>query len=271
GGEVKDPGRSFFRGLLSNLLISATLFTAAVWVMTNTVGYNFLASVDYVFNNGLSYALPTPPYITLFAALATKNVFLQAIMGIGFVCWTIGIPLINCVQVPRWLLAMSFDGVLPSKLADISRYGTPKIGILVMAIGSEIMLIIYTLYANVLATISAAFANIAATFMVACIAAAFFPFRKKTKAIFENAPKLAKLKIGKIPLVSIAGVLGAIFLGWVALMYGIDGAYGANNLYSLLAVGGIYVGGLVIYAIAKAVRKRRGIDISLAYSEIPPE
>jgi amino acid transporter len=270
GGEVKDPGKSFFAGLLLNLLISAIMVVAAMWALINAVGLDFLSAINYVYVNGLGYYLPTPPYFTLFAGLAAPNIILQIIMMVGFICWSLAIPLINCIQVPRWLFAMAMDRVLPEKLTSVSRWATPWVGVLVMAIGSEICLIVYTLYASVLATISAVFANILATFMVACIAAIFLPFRKRTKVIFETAPRLASLKIAGFPVMSLAGILGAGFLGWVSYMYAVYPEYGANNLPSIMAVVGIYIIGLLIYFIAKVYNARRGLDISLAFKEIPP-
>jgi amino acid transporter len=247
------------------------MVAAATWVLLNAAGYDFVMAIDYVFVNGLSYGLPTAPYFTLFAGVVTQNIALQALMAIGFICWCLAIPLVNCIQVPRWLLAMSFDRVLPSKLADVSRFGTPWVGVLVMAVASEMMLVIYTTFAGVLATVSAAFANIVATFMVACIAAVAIPFRKRTRSAYETAPKLATLKLAGLPVMSLAGILGALFLGWVSLEYAVNAAFGANNVPSLLAVGGIYVAGLVVYFVSKSIRSKQGIDISLALSEIPPE
>jgi amino acid transporter len=270
GGEVKDPGKNFFAGLLTNLFISVLMVMAAMWALFNAAGYDFIMALDYVFVNGLGYALPTPPYFTLFAGLATQSIPLQAIMAVGFICWSLGIPLINCIQVPRWLFAMSLDRVLPEKLSAVSRYGTPWVGVVVMAIGSEIMFIIYTMYASALAVVSAAFGNITATFMVACIAAIFIPFSRKTKNIFQTAPKLATMKIAGIPVMSIAGLLAALFLAWISFMYAIYPQYGANNLPSLLSVAGFYVIGLIVYFVAKAYRARQGLDISLAFEQIPP-
>jgi len=270
GGEVKDPGKNFFLGLLTNLFISVAMVMAAMWALINAAGFDFLMAIDYTFVNGLGYALPTPPYFTLFAGLATKNIILQAIMAAGFICWSLGIPLINCIQVPRWLFAMSLDRVLPEKLSAISRYGTPWVGVLVMAVGSEIMFIIYTMYASALAVVSAAFGNITATFMVACIAAIFIPFRKNTKNVFQTAPRLATMKIAGVPVMSISGFLAAAFLGWISVAYALNPLYGANNIPSLLGVGGFYVIGLIVYFVAKAYRARQGLDISLAFSAIPP-
>ena len=39
----------------------------------------------------------------------------------------------------------------------------------------------------------------------------------------------------------------------------------------MLFVIGVYVVGLLIYFAAKAIQRRRGIDLDLLYREIPPE
>lgn len=104
GGEVKDPGKNFYAGLLLNLLISCIGVVLAMWALFHAAGYDFIISVDYIFVNGLPYTLPTPPYFTLFAALATSSVVIQAIMGIGFVCWATGTVLINAIQTPAMAL-----------------------------------------------------------------------------------------------------------------------------------------------------------------------
>ena len=269
GGEVKEPGKNFFYGLLLNLVISGVMVCAAMWALLNAAGYQFIMSIDYLFVTG-QYGLSTPPFFTMFAGLVTDNVALHALMAIGFICWSSATVLINCIQVPRWVFAMSLDRIIMEKFSAVSRYGTPWVGVAFMAVGSLVMLFIFTFFASVLATVSAAFANIAATFMVACIAAAVFPFRKQTKAIYESAPKLATIKVAGFPLMSLAGILGALFLGWVSYMYATNSIYAANSPTSLAAVGGIYVFGLLVYFIAKAYRARQGIDVTLAFQEIPP-
>jgi amino acid transporter len=269
GGEVKDPGKNFFLGLLINLLISGVMVCAAMWALLSAAGYDFIMAIDYLFVTG-QYGLSTPPFFTFFASIVTDNIALHALMAVGFICWVAAVVMINCIQVPRWVFAMSLDRILMEKFSAISRYGTPWVGVGFMAVGSVLMLFIFTFYASVLATVSAAFANIAATFMVACIAAAVFPFRKQTKAIYEAAPRLATIKVAGYPLMSLAGILGALFLGWVSYMYATNSIYAANSPTSLAVVGGIYVFGLLVYFIAKAYRARQGIDVTLAFQEIPP-
>jgi basic amino acid/polyamine antiporter, APA family len=46
---------------------------------------------------------------------------------------------------------------------------------------------------------------------------------------------------------------------------------GPTGTDAVLFVAGIYVAGVVVYMGARAIQKRRGVDIDLAYREIPPD
>jgi amino acid permease len=164
---------------------------------------------------------------------------------------------------------MSLDRILPEKFSSISKHGTPWVSILAMLVGAEIMLVIFTMYATVLSTITIAFGTFG-VFFIACIAAIVLPFRKQTKRIFETAPKLASMKIAGFPVMSLAGILGTLVLGWVFCMYVVNPAYGASNPTSLVSVAGIFVACLLGYYVAKWYRARQGLDVSLAFTEVPP-
>jgi hypothetical protein len=45
----------------------------------------------------------------------------------------------------------------------------------------------------------------------------------------------------------------------------------ANSTYSLYMIVGILASGFILFFIARAYRKRQGIDVDLAYKEILPE
>ena len=72
-------------------------------------------------------------------------------------------------------------------------------------------------------------------------------------------------------LLSAAGILSAavfVYLTYEFLAY--PGVWGGNKLaygYIILSV----VLGAVIYEVSKSIHKSRGIDISMAYKEIPPD
>jgi len=67
-------------------------------------------------------------------------------------------------------------------------------------------------------------------------------------------------------LVITIGLLGFCLYEWLS-----NNAYGVNNNDSLIYMGAMYVLALVIYLVARYVRGRQGIDLSLINKEIPVE
>jgi hypothetical protein len=101
------------------------------------------------------------------------------------------------------------------------------------------------------------------------IATTIFPFTKK-KDLLDAAPGWMRKKIGSVPVISILGLLTTIaffYIGYLAL---------ANSLIVVptLAGGaialGIVVGCIVIYYASVSYHKKHGLDIELAFKEIPP-
>ena len=51
----------------------------------------------------------------------------------------------------------------------------------------------------------------------------------------------------------------------------LDDAYGVNNTDSLIFMGALYALALIIFVAARLSRRRQGMDLSMAYGEIPAE
>jgi hypothetical protein len=101
-----------------------------------------------------------------------------------------------------------------------------------------------------------------------------FPLRQR--ALYKSSS--ASISIGRVPILPIAAVLSIIVvlaLAYVVLFYpelGITNSFGLPGpLSGLIYMAALVVLGLLIYFIARAVRKAQGIDLSLIYRELPPE
>ncbi|MGE5602452.1 MAG: hypothetical protein ACM30E_05350, partial [Nitrososphaerales archaeon] len=94
------------------------------------------------------------------------------------------------------------------------------------------------------------------------------------KDLYEASP-IAKYKILGIPLISVAGVIFAAFLGFLLYQWLIDPneLYGISfrNTSSVIYMGAMYLLALVIYIGFRIYRRREGIDINKIYEEIPVE
>ena len=70
------------------------------------------------------------------------------------------------------------------------------------------------------------------------------------------------------------GVLGVIGALAIVVIFALDPFSGVNPVASPIMFWtslGMFPLGFVIYYVAKAIRKSQGIDISLAYRQIPPD
>ena len=100
------------------------------------------------------------------------------------------------------------------------------------------------------------------------LAGVFFPYLRP--AMYEKSP-ISNIKLLGVPIMSIACALGAIaaFFYFVNLFNDSTAAGHSPNSLSVLI--GWFVGGFVIFWIMKLVRRRQGVNVDLAFKEIPVE
>jgi amino acid transporter len=173
----------------------------------------------------------------------------------------------------RVLFAASFDRVLPSWIADVStRFKTPLKAIVVMAIPSAILSYIYSFVSFNGVFFSTfvldAAVVIAVMYFGTGIVATILPFRRPQ---IYNASPIARYKVGKVPIVTIAGAIFTAFIGYLLWAWAVDVRYGVNNIYSFYYMLILYVIAGVTYFAFKFYRKRQGIDMDRLYAEIPVE
>jgi amino acid transporter len=179
-----------------------------------------------------------------------------------------GTPL-STLQATRYMLAWSLDRTVPRQAGEVSdRYHTPVKAILLCGITGTVALIALVQWSNA-SLLGALLAQILA-FIVVSIAGIVFPFR--LKAIWESG---GGRRIGGIPAVTLAGIGGVIALGGLMLLFIFDdtvnATFAVTRAISLRFMIGVVVVGAIWYVGAWFVNRNKGIDLALAYREIPPE
>ena len=95
-----------------------------------------------------------------------------------------------------------------------------------------------------------------------------FPFVRRE--LYEHSP--AKLEVAGIPVISIAGAVTLVGEIGTALIYFFYPTLGLPSFLTTAEVLFIpLIIGVVIFVVAKMIRRRQGIDLSAVYQEIPPE
>jgi basic amino acid/polyamine antiporter, APA family len=106
--------------------------------------------------------------------------------------------------------------------------------------------------------------------MIVAAAAIIFPYRRKD--IFEKAPGIVKKMIFGLPLLTWAGIFTMIAQGLVAyIAFTTPSIGGAVSMISLLSSLAVFLIAFPLYLFPYYANKKRGLDTSLAYKELPPE
>jgi hypothetical protein len=96
----------------------------------------------------------------------------------------------------------------------------------------------------------------------------FFPYTRPH--IYEKSP-LATKKLFGLPMMTVAcalGFAGAQFYFWTLFF---DPIAAGHDPQQLMIIFGVFVIGIVFYFVMKQIRKAQGIDVTLAFKEIPIE
>jgi amino acid transporter len=281
-GEVR--GASDFKRVMSGMMwglwVTIAIAVAFLLLASKFFGWDFFNAGNVNFINYF-YAYtdspgPTPiwTYPPLLVGMFFHNDLIGALLILAFGAWFLGWAGTLFLSSTRVIFAAAFDRILPERVADVSeRRHVPVWALVLMLVPSLIVSGFYAFTDTFKTLILDATLVIAVTFFGTAIAAMILPYRKKR--LYENSA-MARYKIGGIPLITVTGALTALFIGynlykwlWPPLDEG--NLYAINNSDSLLFMGAMYLLALVIYLVAKVVRKGQGIDLSAIHKEIPVE
>jgi basic amino acid/polyamine antiporter, APA family len=274
-GEVR--GASDFRRVMGGMMwgLWVTVAVAVVFILlaSKFFGWEFFngANLNYwaaVYGFG-DQTIPVWSYAPLLASFYFHSQLITALIILAFGAWFIGWAGTLFLSSTRVIFAAAFDRILPEKVADVSeRRHVPVWALILMLVPALIVSAFYAYTSTFKTWILDATLVIAVTFFGTAIAAMILPWRKKR--IYENSP-IARYKVAGIPLITVAGFLTAAFLGFNLWHWFTNDLYAINDPDSLLFMGSMYLLALVIYVVAKVVRKQQGIDLAAIHQEIPVE
>jgi basic amino acid/polyamine antiporter, APA family len=271
GSEIRQARRSMLRGLLYALGAFFILYVACLLLAERVVGQSFLGAATFLANvDPKHYPFAASPSFYFFTALNTKSAVLIGIMQLGFVLALYVGFMVTCMVMARNLFAWSFDRIIPDRISSVSkRTSSPLVANVIIFIAMLVFLalIVYgpATFEQIILT---AVAGQILTMLYVAVSGIVLPWRKPD--LYELTP-LANKKILGLPTISVVGVLsvGVYLLFLIPLLT--NSALGANNRDGLIAVAVIFLVGYPIYFVSRWVNRRRGIDLSLAFRELPPE
>ena len=278
-GEVRGAKeyRKVFSAMFWGLWVTVALVAVIILLILKTVGWDFYYAANAAYWNsllpgGAAAPVSTWPYPVMFAGwLVGNHVFqalLIAVMGLWFFGWA-GTLFLSSTRV---IFAAAFDRVLPEWAANISaKRRVPYGSLILMIVPSLVVSALFAYRANFQVIFLDATAVIAVTFLGTVVAAAILPWRRAD--IYRNSP-IARWRVAGIPVITITGVVSAIFLAFMIVEWSLNTVYGTaftTNVLPLQYFAVTYLAAIAIYVVARIVRKRQGIDLARIHQEIPVE
>jgi len=264
-GEIKDVKKAqLWGGPVATIFLG--IFSAVLaFLFIRTIGTELWYAVGSLWWLG-EYGLAIPPYFPSFVGLLTSNSVIYGLISIGYLIWGVWFVPQNIMLNSRIMLAWSFDRIAPEKLSHVSeRFRTPTYNAIIIFIIAQIFL---ALYASVswLTMVSSIFA-LAINAVFVGIAGIAFPFRRKE--LFERSP--VNWKMGALPALAVIAFLDIVVGLFVSYYFATDSNLLANAPESIWMIFIIFLVGFIVFWISRVYRSRQGIDISLAFKEMPPE
>ncbi|HLX55575.1 MAG TPA: APC family permease [Ktedonobacteraceae bacterium] len=272
GGEVKRASRNQYLAMVGGVLVNGAMLALLVIAFMQAVGVQWIGSVGFLsINNASLLNLPggLSPSFNFIVSLLTGNVLVPIIIGIGFIFWALmGTPLSE-LQATRYMLAWAVDRMVPAPLGDVNeRFHSPVKAIIFCTVTGTLALIALVTFPQA-SLLGALLAQIAA-FILVSIAGIAFPYR--LRHVWEAA---GGHKILGIPSVTLAGIGGVLVLGSLMLLFifnsTINSTFGVTARLSLSFMIGVVIVGILWYVGAYFLNRNQGVDVGLAYREIPPE
>ena len=266
GGEIKSVERSQTFGMLGAIAGAVVIWLVTITLCNSVFGYEFLGTAAYNLTEGVG--VQADPTITLLAGVLTGSPLICLLVSIGFIFWMwMWIPGMHTFGV-RAIVAWSFDRVAPEAWGQISpTRHTPVVAIIfTMCIGILFLaLFVFTeFFSSIIILIEAA----VLAWAVVLGAGIFFPYMRPQ--IYEKSP-IAHRKILGLPMMTVGCFLGFCAAVFFFITLWSDPVAAGHDPQQLAIVGGVFVIGLVFYFVMKGIRRSQGVDVTLAFKEIPIE
>jgi basic amino acid/polyamine antiporter, APA family len=269
-GEIRGASdvRRVFSGMFGGLWITVGLTVVFLLLAAKTFGWSF-----YQDSNQLNFlakgVLPVWPYPVLFAGWLVNNTAFQVILILVMSLWFFGWVGTLFLSSTRVIFAAAFDRVLPDRAAEVSeKRKVPFYSLVLMLLPAVALAAVYAYNTTFVKYTYDATLVIAVTFLFSSIAVVLLPFIKKD---LWRASPASRVKIFGVQVVPLAGWVTIGLLVFNLVEWLSNDNYYVNLHPSLIFMAALYVLAIVVYVVARVVRKRQGIDLSLINKEIPVE
>jgi amino acid transporter len=275
-GEVKRPQRNIILGQVLSALIPAVFLIWFAWGLVNVMGQDFLGAIAYIDNNedgptnaqdNFTLAAGSNTYSMI--SLLTTNPFAQFCIGSVFIFFNLLCMPISYIAFSRAAFAWGMDRLGPMWFTDVSpRFHAPVKNNVVMLGMSEIGIAVYAYGGTALDAVAIVALEAMSAWGVMAVSGLLFPYVKRARTIWEASPY--KFRLGPIYALTVAALINLLFVGILIYYFFTVPALEAISTWGFVIYVTIWIFGVLWYYIWVRHWKNQGIDLRLAWKELPP-
>jgi APA family basic amino acid/polyamine antiporter len=275
GGELRRPGRTFRASTLACLVV-AFFVTQLLWLaMKHSMGLDYAQAASYLSTQDpatyAKYAGDVTAYVPSYGLLIASDPVSKLLIAIGFVAGAFGLALTFGALLTRFIFALSFDRLLPTRVADVRPRTHAPLNAAVLGGAGMLLFTVLLVFTTTLSSSTRNWSLMyVAVFTISSFAATILPYRRPD--LYETAPKMVGRKLLGLPAITVIGGLSTVYYAvltyFSATKAQVSGGYDTVSVVSLVVVSTL---GFVFYGVSRWHSRRQGLDLSLALRELPPE
>lgn len=271
-GEVRSAnnlGRLFRAFIIPGFVVAFLILGIPYLLLQSIVGSDFLSQFAIALDAG-KIAPAYYPSVQAFLAMLSNSPPVTILIAFGFIVGGFGFANTIFVNCSRIMMAMGLERSLPPVLGRVSpRFHTPVIGLTLYALASIAVSAVYIYKPDYGLTLLISTTVLSAVIIaVTSFASALFPFR--ARVIYEASP-IARWRLGRVPLITVIGALGAIVVAIFVYLALTEDALGLTTPGARITMAVEFGIAILVYAVNYAIQRSRGFDPALAARAIPPD
>jgi len=275
-GEIKNVKRAIPIALILSLIFGITFWIVSAQLTLNAVGQNWMYAIGYLYDNNpaaYSAAIPYPPtQLLILSLIAYPSQLLVSLMLVTYIIGSLAALFMWFWISSRYFFAWSFDRILPTKVADVIDTGRIRGPRNTIVITTAMAIILFGLY--YFTSWSTAFTLgvfiVVVAYVIPGLATLMLPLTLK-KDLLELAPGFMRKRIGGVPFISVLGLVVAVLYGYLGYLSLINPLITVPTNVGIGVAVGIVIACFLVFYFSVWYHKQKGLDMQLAFKEIPPE
>ncbi|MDQ3859413.1 MAG: APC family permease [Actinomycetota bacterium] len=267
-GEIRAAKRAHVYSIPGAAILGTLILLGITAAYVRFSTYDFNGKLGFADPAAYGFAGGAPAYPEI-SAIGSGNPFLGSLIIIGF---TLGLLIWlpqTMLLISRSMFAWSFDRLMPERLSYIhERTRAPVFVLIIITVLGIASTAVYA-FTTWFTTISVLL-GLSLTLIVTAVSGIVLPFRRAD--LFEKSA--FNQRLAGIPVLTIVGVVSLVGFAAAITILLTDPGSGTSlqdNPGKLELALLVYAAAAIIYFVSSAFRRRQGIDVRLAYRDVPPE